>query len=523
MRPTPLSPPGLAFLLATTLIVVGCAHAMPTPRDDVWPTEAWPTSTPEEQGVSSAALAEGIEAALAEGLPLHSLLVIRHGRVVLDTTFHPFAPGLVHDIASCTKSITATLVGIALDRGDIPTLDRTALSYFPDRPSPADASKKGAITLSHLLTMTSGLDCRAGPAGDLPLVLGMMATTDWAGYVLDRPMAAKPGREFTYCGPGSHLLSVILRKATGRPVRDYAQEHLFGPLGITSAQWLTDPATGDVRGWGDLAMTPGDLARIGTLYLHGGLWNGRRVLSGTFVEAATRRHMPVRGMGPLDGYGYQWWTSSGGFFVALGRGGQVLLVAPRLDLVVVITGEEEGAVMARKAAWLQRHVLAAVRAAGPLPPDPAGTERLAASARRAREGAPEVAVPVQPPPTTAQRVSGSTFALDPNPLGLRDLSLAFTEGQPEATVQLGRDGQPPWRVTLGLDGAWRSFPGNRGLPARGRGTWTTPDTLVADIDEVANIGRWRVAMTFEENRVTVRIDDASGIPSVVVEGHRVAP
>ena len=523
MRPSPLSASGLAFLLATPLIVIGCAHAMPTPRDDVWPTEAWPTSTPEEQGVSSAALAEGIEAALADGLPLHSLLVIRHGRVVLDATFHPFAPGLVHDIASCTKSITATLVGIALDRGDIPTLDRTALSYFPDRPSPVDASQKGAITLSHLLTMTSGLACRAGPAGDLPLVLDMMASPDWAGYVLDRPMAAKPGREFTYCSPGTHLLSVILRKATGRPAREYAQEYLFRPLGITSAQWLTDPATEDVRGWGDLAMTPADLARIGTLYLHGGLWNGRRVLSRTFVEAATRRQVPVRGMGPLDGYGYQWWTSSAGYFVALGRGGQVLLVVPGLDLVVVVTGEEEGPVMARKAAWLQRHVLGAVRGAAPMPPDPVGTERLAAAVARARVGAPEAAGPVTPPPAIARQVNGLTFRLDPNPLGLRDLSLAFAEGRPETTLLLGRDGQPPWRVTLGLDGAWRTFPGNRGLPARGRGAWTTPDTLVADIDEVANIGRWRVAMTFEENRVTVRIDDASGIPSTVVGGHRTAP
>lgn len=467
--------------------------------------------------MDSVRLAGFVEAVLDEGLPVHGVLVERRGTVVLDAAFHPFGPHDLHDVASVTKSVTGTLVGIAVARGDLAGLDEPVLGFFPGHRIDGKDPRKEAMTLRDLLTMRTGLACHGPPGGDIPTILRMLRSEDRAGFTLGLPMSEDPGTRFRYCSPGSHLLSVIIRAATGRSALDYAREHLFGPVGITRFDWPTDPGTGDPNGWGDLALTRYDMARLGHLYLSGGRWRDRQVVPRDWVRSALVRKARVEPLGPIDGYGYHWWTSSAGLGVAIGRGDQWVVVAPGPGLVVVVTGAGLGETSARKAELVQEFILGAVRSQGPLAPNPRGVSRLQAAVGRAArcpETAPTATMALPP---TAGAIAGIPIDLQTNLYGMESATLRFP-GAGEARFELIQEGLEPLEVRLGLDGAWRSYRGRRDFPARARGGWEAPDVLRIEVDELGLISRWTVRMRFIGDRVTLGIEDASGNPPVRIEG-----
>jgi CubicO group peptidase (beta-lactamase class C family) len=158
-----------------------------------------------------------------------------------------------------TKSVTTTLVGIAADQGKL-RLDDPVLSFFPDRAVANRDARKERVTVAHLASMTSGLDCVATP--DEPTLAEMTASADWVQFTLDRPMVAEPGTTFSYCSPGMHLLSAVLTRATGMSELDFARQNLFEPLGIRDVVWPVDPQ-GFNHGWGDVYLYPRDAAKLG--------------------------------------------------------------------------------------------------------------------------------------------------------------------------------------------------------------------------------------------------------------------
>ena len=152
-------------------------------------------------------------------------------------------------------------------------------------------------------------------------------------------MIAAPGSQFNYCSGCSHLLSAIVHHTTEMNPRDFAEEYLFKPLGISNARWDTDAEGIPVGGWG-LQLTPRDMAKLGYLYLRHGQWAGQQIVSSEWVANATRTHTETDGE---LGYGYQWWTyPSLKAYTALGRDGQTVFVVPELDLIVVTTAETYG-------------------------------------------------------------------------------------------------------------------------------------------------------------------------------------
>lgn len=265
-----------------------------------------------------------------QGLNLHSLLIIRKGYIVSETYFGAYHQKDSHQLYSCTKSYIATLIGIASDRGEIQGLDQAVMDFFAGRKFANPGAQKEAMSLEDLLTMRSGLDWRESD----PAIGEMMMSPDWVKYVLDKPMIQTPGTQFNYCSGCSHVLSAILQQATGMNPRDYAEQNLFEPLGITNVRWESDPAGTPAGGWG-LNLTPRDMAKLGYLYLHDGSWDGQQIVSSGWVQAATKNHTVTDGE---LGYGYQWWVyPSYGAYVALGHLGQTIFVAPEADLIVVTT------------------------------------------------------------------------------------------------------------------------------------------------------------------------------------------
>ena len=219
-----------------------------------------------------------------DGSMVDNLMIIRNGYLLVEAYFYPFSKDSKHDIASVTKSFTSSLIGIAIDKGYIRDVEEHVLDFFPDRTITNLDVNKQALTLEHLLTMQTGFDCIAEPA-EITL-MEMIDSPDWVQFALDLPMSEKPGKSYTYCSSGAHLLSAILSQSTDMSTLEFSREYLFEPLGISDVIWPTDPQ-GVNRGYGDLCITTEDLAKLGYLYLYHGNWDSQQVLSDAWINSAT--------------------------------------------------------------------------------------------------------------------------------------------------------------------------------------------------------------------------------------------
>ena len=358
----------LCFIVTSSSISITKAHS----HSDYWPTEGWRTSTPEEQGIDSKPLIEMLERIISEAVDIDSISIIRNGYLVADVFMYPAQKQKLHPVYSCAKSLTSTLIGIAIDKGYIDSTEEHMVDFFPDRSVKNMDERKRAITLHDLLSMRSGLktedNINHGRKG-----LNEMRTTseDWTQYVLDRPMEEVPGTRFEYSNLVSFLLTSILQKKTGRDALSFADEHLFGPLGIINVEWYRSPK-GIYTGFAELSMTPHDMAKLGYLYLQKGRWENRQILSEKWVELATTGHGSVS---QTLQYGYQWWVADNMFF-AMGAQGQFIFVNPERELIAVFTSSLPGQSLFTPYQYFKEYILPAAGSTTPLPANREASERL---------------------------------------------------------------------------------------------------------------------------------------------------
>lgn len=319
----------LAIGFAALVVVLAIACAPQPSKPEQLSSQDWPRSTPEEQGLDSVKLADGLQSLRDKNLPIDSLLIVRNGHLVLDAYFYPYDDSVPHKLASVTKSVMTTLIGIAVDQGKT-ELDQPMLSFFPDRTIANLDARKEHVTVRHLVSMRNGFQSGC-LAGDEPTLNAMRANPDWVQAALDRKVVQESGTAFCYDSPGMHLLSAILQEATGMTALEFARRNLFEPLGIREVYWQPDPQ-GYSHGWGDLYLTPRDVAKIGQLWLNGGVWEGKQVVSASWVTDAVQ----ARSSGGMDQYGYGWWVSEDDYY-AMGRGGQAIKVHPAYNAVIVTT------------------------------------------------------------------------------------------------------------------------------------------------------------------------------------------
>ena len=486
------------------------AAAQTPPGQTVWPTAAWPDALPEQYGFDSAKAAEALLTIHAENLNIHSLLVIRDGRLLLDAAFYPYDGSSVHELASVTKTITTTLVGIAAGQGLL-GLDQPVMSFFPERIIANRDERKERITVRHLAGMSSGLQCT--PEQDERTLDEMWASPDWIQFVLDLPVMLEPGSRFIYCSPGSHVLSAVLQQATGMTELEFARANVFAPLGIRDVIWPADPQ-GYTYGWGDVYLRPRDAAKLGYLWLHGGMWEDQQVVPREWVEAAVQVHQHT---GENDDYGYGWWvtpnTPFGYEYQAIGRGGQRVIVLPALDLIIVTTG---GGLNPDAALGLIAGAF--VSPAEPLPANPEGLARL--NAVLPALTAPPVAVPAPPLPELARTISGTTYRFDANPTGIATLRLDFDESAEAQILVAYTSDQTTVSGPVGLDGVFRFSPWDHGLPAGLRGAWLDPTTFLLELEGIANRDAYRVRTLFAGDTVSLEIRERTRTDVVRVEGRR---
>jgi len=327
--------------------------------------QGWRESTPGEQGVDAARLAEGYDQLTAEYPHFDSLIIVRRGCIVFERYRGDSGPEVLHNLKSVTKSVLSMLIGIAIQTGDLEGLDGKLGYYFPDYFTSTRDSNKRDIRVRDLLTMRSGLEWSEWGS----CAVEMTASPHWIDFVLEQPLIHRPGEHFSYSTGDTQLLSGILQRATAMSALDFADLYLFGPLGITQRSWPSDPQ-GYTIGGAELSLTPRDMAKLGALYLNQGIWAGDSVIPTAWVKMSTAPHVEGVAADPGVRYGYLWWLypqASHECFIAAGYGGQLIYGIPDLDLVVVLAGDSRAAPklfsdnrMVYEFSWLRDWVIPAV-------------------------------------------------------------------------------------------------------------------------------------------------------------------
>jgi CubicO group peptidase (beta-lactamase class C family) len=371
---------GWKAVLALVAFTAAVLLSLPPAQSQNTPDSVWPAVKPGAVGLDAGALAS-FDADIAAGKYglVDSLLVIRDGKQALarsyaqdygkiygelatregplnhdisgpynyfSTQFHPYYRHTsLHTMQSVSKTVTSITIGVAIGRNEFPAdLDAPILKYFDEYRIANMDERKQRITLRNLLTMTAGFEWNEDlPYNDPKNSCDVMeANYDWVQYVINRPMAAEPGKSFVYSSGVTQLLSHIFKKATGKNVDDYAAQYLFQPLGI-AYHWKHTP-TGLPDTEGGLYISSASLAKIGFLYLKNGKWQGKPIVPENWVKASVTSAMTVEDEGRHWGYGFQWWLQPWGkspekfAWAARGLGGQELRVVPESNLIVVMTG-----------------------------------------------------------------------------------------------------------------------------------------------------------------------------------------
>ena len=483
-------------LVSVCLLLFGTGAAIPVNSPETHnrqPTrEAWPVSTPEEQGMDSARLAAMLKQIQADERNIHSILISRHGTLVLEAYFQPFNRGTSHNLYSCTKSVTSALMGIAIDRGLVTGIDVPVHTLFPD--VTLDSPEKEAITLRHLLTMSSGIEWAEPLRSGLSDTWSFIESKSPPQYFFDRALAAPPGKAFNYNTGGSHLLSMIIQDASGEMTAEFARHNLFEPLDISEYYWEKD-VHGYTTGGTGLALRPIDMLKIGQLFLQNGKWDGEPVIPEAWVRESTKSNVNIS---PGIDYGYQWWVHQDGIYNALGWGGQQIIVIPRQDMVVVFNAG------LRDAAWnsyddlLTSFILPSVRSKGKLPVNNSAFTQL-------QDEVEKIASPQTTSPSPDPRIVNSINDREYVDLNGTHGWSTFTfhyDGTNEAGLELMYgDKSEEIKALIGLDGIYRITDTTYYGPVAFKGYWKTDNTFVLTQQFLRDAERLTMTLTFTDTGI----------------------
>jgi CubicO group peptidase (beta-lactamase class C family) len=301
---------------------------------------------------------------------IHSILIVKDGRLVFEEYFYFYSRYSSHEVASVTKSFTSLLVGLAIEQGYVQSVDEKILTYFSEYlPLEQPDEQVENITIEDLLTMRSGWECDDwDPASrtyyEKEHSLGWPAAVE---TILNFPMETRPGSHFSYCTSGTIVLNALLTKATGMELSSFAREYLLQPLGIQTVTWEHWGGWADIGGI--LLMRSRDMAKIGLLVLQNGNWNGEQIVPEDWIRLSTQEHVSLDpGQSSWDkSYGYLWRLAEVRIFgsrveavYALGGWQQVIAIFPGLNMVVVVNGGHHQDTAGQPFEIMERFILPAV-------------------------------------------------------------------------------------------------------------------------------------------------------------------
>ena len=466
-----------------------------------------PRSLPEAQGVMSAGILDFVKAVEAKKLNVHSVMVLRHGKVLAEGWWAPYAPNLKHTLYSLSKSFTSSAIGLAVGEGKL-TVEDKIVSFFPQDVPATISPNLAKMRVRDLLTMSTGHDKDSTPS------LRESGDKNWVKSFLAQPVEHEPGTFFVYNSGATYMLSAIIQKLTGQTLLEYLTPRLFAPLNIEGIDWEVDPNGINTGGWG-LRVKTEDIAKFGQLYLQKGMWNGKRILSEAWVNEATNKHIQSKGGSRkieendwLQGYGYQFWRCRHDAYRGDGAYGQYCIVMPKQDMVIAITSEtsDMGAIMDQ--VW--NHILPAVK----------NTDLAANKTQQSelKEKLISLALPLATGKTASDissKVSGKTFGIAENSLKVSRVSLTFNNGS--CTFNLTDDkgshevmsGIGKWKEgltnisTMPLKLVLTPVPGENKTKIAASGIWTNDNTFEMTWRFIETAHYETVTCHFEKDEVQV--------------------
>lgn len=353
-------------LILTTFACIACEKTYPDVYDYQTPDQlddGWETASLNSVGMDSLLIEQLVNSVYGDHYRnVHSIVIIKDGKLVFEEywpgndfgmnskdylgKYIEFDRDTRHNTHSATKSITSMVVGIASDKGYMSSEEDFIFNYLPDHTSFRTGGRE-KITIRHMLTMSSGLQWNEWDVSVSESnhdIIRFNQSANPVSYLLSKPLVTEPGTTFYYNGGGVDLLGQIVKNATGEDIKAFSKTNLFSRLGITNYYWQTLSPSGITCCHGDIYITPRDMAKLGYLFLNDGIWNGTSIISSEWISKSVQNHISP-GVSWADGYGYLWWLRnyhSGGItyssYRAEGWGGQMIIVIPDEELVVVFTG-----------------------------------------------------------------------------------------------------------------------------------------------------------------------------------------
>jgi CubicO group peptidase (beta-lactamase class C family) len=479
----------------------------------IWPTHGWQASTPEDQGMDSSALAGLVTE--GENRSYDSLLIVRHGRLVVEAYYAPYTGGIPHQMFSSTKAVTGTLLGMVYKDGLLDRLDHPIVDFFTDRQIANMDDRKQAITVQTLLDMTSGFDWDEGFEGGAEQSdKDKNKSSNWTQFILDRPMAHLPGEVFNYNNGNPDLVSAIITKLTHRLAEDYARQRLFEPLGIVDWHWDRDPQYLTI-GEGMLYLLPRDMVKLGYLYLHHGEWDGQQLLPNGWADVLNHPlvNMHASWDAKLSYSNFFWVFPDRRVYMFNGKNGQYIFVFPDQDVVVVTTARKHPSMEA-----LIDAISRAVKSDSALPPNPNAAEQLT---NAIKDAATEKPTAIGPTPETASVISGKTYKFAEG-----SLTLYLTGARQH--LEFERYYHDPlipsvkYDVPIGLDGFYRKgqpmiagynaiFPGHNpnDIPLA-KGRWADARTFVIETQTLGYGEQREITLSFSGTKLNIRVAPSVG-------------
>ncbi|KAA6439941.1 serine hydrolase [Dyadobacter flavalbus] len=505
------------------------------------PTSLWasplksvqlPRSSPESQGIASKGILDFVNAVESGKLNLHSLMILRKGKVVAEGWWAPYAPELKHTLYSLSKSFTSTAIGMLVADGKLSVEDKV-ISIFSDEKPATVSPNLAAMRVQDLLTMSTGHDKDATPA------VRESSDKNWIKSFLAQPVEHTPGTFFVYNSVATYMLSAIVQKRSGKTLLEFLGPRLFQPLGIEGADWETDPNGINTGGWG-LRVKTEDIAKFGQLYLQKGMWNGKQLIPESWVNEATRSHIQSKGGSRkkeendwLQGYGYQFWRCRNDAYRGDGAYGQYCIVMPKEEMVLAITSETSNMQAILDEVW--NNILPVVK------PEEASSGKN--MQEQLRQKLASLALPLEtgkPQSPLISKINNRTYSISENSLNVSSVALSFAKDS--CTFKM-KDNQGEHKISCGI-GKWKNgetslstiplklvptpVPGEKLTRIAANGAWVDENTFEMTWRFVETAHYEKVRCVFEENNVQVEFKKSLAVlnnskdPRPVLNGKQIA-
>jgi CubicO group peptidase (beta-lactamase class C family) len=473
------------------------------------PITSLPRSIPEAEGVSSQGIIDFLDAAAKSSHEFHSMMFLRHGKVIAEGWWNPYKPELRHTLYSTSKSFTATAVGFAVSEKRLSVNDKV-ISFFPDALPDTVSPFLSEMKVRDLLSMSAGLDPD-------PTFTTVVNDTNWVKAFLKKPVVHEPGTKFLYNTLATYMLSAIVQKVTGEKVIDFLKPRLFEPLAIEGMDWEVDPRGINTGGWG-LRLKTEDMAKFGQLFLQKGKWNGNQVLPAAWIDEATSLKIYQAPDAPqskkdssdwMQGYCYQMWRCRHNCFRADGAYGQYIIVMPDQDAVIAITAETGDMQDELNLIW--EYLLPSIKT-GTLPENKA----LAASLKQKLSSLALPLPAAKSNSSLAAGISGKTYAFGTN--GKHTITFQFPDNSCKVSMMIDTArynfsfGSGQWitgETTLhGPNLLLQAKAHFKGLPpskVAGSYTWKDENTLELVLRFIESPHTETINCVFEKNTVSVAI------------------